>query len=93
MARRNNHFQSLAQTFRILGDATRLQILRALQEGESNVSTLCQELKIPQPTVSHHLGILKMGGLVSNHRKGKKVFYRLGNFDGQPAKALRAMLR
>jgi DNA-binding transcriptional ArsR family regulator len=33
---------------------------------------------VPQPTISRHLGILRMAGLVSNRRRGKEIFYSLG---------------
>lgn len=72
---RERNVQSLAQMFRILGDQTRLNILMSLQEGELNVTELCKKLKAPQPTVSHHLGILRMAGMVNNRRGGKEIYY------------------
>jgi len=70
--------EPLAGTFRLLSDKTRLKILLLLTSGERNVSSLCQELALPQPTVSHHLGLLRMQNLISNRRSGKQVFYGLG---------------
>ena len=46
------------------------------------MTSLCQELVLPQPTVSHHLGLLRMRNLITNRREGKQVFYGL---DGTPA--------
>ena len=63
--------------FRLLSDKTRLNILLLLSKGERNVTTLCGELGLPQPTVSHHLGLLRMSNLISNRRDGKQVFYDL----------------
>ena len=63
--------------FRLLSDKTRLNILMLLAEGERNVSNLCQDLDLPQPTVSHHLGLLRMQNLIGNRRDGKQVFYGL----------------
>ena len=77
MPKRDRHVQTLAQLFRIVGDQTRLNILMVLQDGEFNVSVLCKKLKMAQPTVSHHLGILRMGGLVNHRRNGKEIFYSL----------------
>jgi ArsR family transcriptional regulator, zinc-responsive transcriptional repressor len=67
----------LTSLFRLLSDKTRLNILMALAQGERNVSSLCQELGLPQPTVSHHLGLLRINNLIANRRKGKQVFYAL----------------
>lgn len=65
------------QLFKLLSDATRLTILQQLAGGEVNVSTLCYRLSLPQPTVSHHLGLLRSNRLIDNRRDGKQVFYRL----------------
>lgn len=72
--------EPLAALFKLLSDGTRLRILAILARGERNVSSLCDELKLPQPTVSHHLGLLRMKNIISNRRSGKQVFYAL---DGQ----------
>jgi len=86
--------RSMAQLFRILGDPSRLRILFALQEGESNVTRLCKRLKLRQPTVSHHLGILRMGGVVNNRRNGKEIIYGLRNLVGeQYGRAVKAAFR
>src|SRR5580704_6527858 len=63
--------------FRLLSDKTRLNILLSLAKGERNVTSLCEELRLPQPTVSHHLGLLRGNNMISNRRKGKQVFYSL----------------
>lgn len=67
----------LVEVFRLLSDKTRLNILLLLAKGERNVTSLCEELNLPQPTVSHHLGLLRMRNLISNRRDGKQVFYGL----------------
>ena len=69
----------LCSLFRLLADRTRLSILLRLSDGEKNVSTLCEELGLPQPTVSHHLGLLRTSAIVSSRRSGKQVFYSLNN--------------
>jgi len=65
----------LTALFRLLSDKTRLNILILLSQGERNVTSLCQELDLPQPTVSHHLGLLRMNNLIGNRRDGKQVYY------------------
>ncbi len=69
--------EQLTALFRLLSDKTRLNILLMLADGERNVSSLCQELQLPQPTVSHHLGLLRMNNVIGNRRAGKQVFYGL----------------
>ncbi|MDB5295065.1 MAG: putative transcriptional regulator [Phycisphaerales bacterium] len=67
----------LAELFKLLSDGTRLRILSLLSKGERNVGSLCEELDLPQPTVSHHLGLLRMKSIIINRRSGKQVFYGL----------------
>ncbi len=69
--------EQLTALFRLLSDKTRLNILLVLAEGERNVTSLCEELNLPQPTVSHHLGLLRMNNIIGNRRNGKQVFYGL----------------
>jgi DNA-binding transcriptional ArsR family regulator len=69
--------EQLTTLFRLLSDKTRLNILFALADGERNVSSLCDQLGLPQPTVSHHLGLLRMSNVITNRRNGKQVFYSL----------------
>ncbi len=69
--------EQLTAVFRILSDKTRLNILMLLSSGERNVTSLCDALKLPQPTVSHHLGLLRMNNIIGNRRDGKQVFYTL----------------
>ena len=69
--------EQLTSLFRLLSDKTRLNILTLLTGGERNVSNLCEALKLPQPTVSHHLGLLRLNNVIGNRRAGKQVFYNL----------------
>jgi DNA-binding transcriptional ArsR family regulator len=69
--------EQLAALFRLLSDRTRLNLLMLLSDGERNVTKLCEALKLPQPTVSHHLGLLRMSNVIGNRRDGKQVFYSL----------------
>ena len=81
--------EQLTSLFRLLSDKTRLNILLLLSDGERNVTSLCDELRLPQPTVSHHLGLLRMNNVISNRRNGKQVFYTLnGRVDVGSGKAM-----
>jgi len=66
-----------ARGFSLLSDPTRVGILQALTTGPKNVTGLCEVLGLKQPTVSHHLGLLRMGRFVSGTRQGKSVIYTL----------------
>lgn len=69
--------EQLAAMFRVLADRTRIQILLSLIEGEKSVTGICDELRLPQPTVSHHLSLLRMNNVVGHRRDGKQVIYGL----------------
>src|SRR5205807_7464366 len=71
--------EQLTDLFRLMSDKTRLSILLLLRDGQKNVTTLCETLNLPQPTVSHHLGLLRTSNLIENRRSGKQVFYGLSS--------------
>jgi ArsR family transcriptional regulator, arsenate/arsenite/antimonite-responsive transcriptional repressor len=62
---------------RTLGDATRQQILELLMDRDLCVGDIVAAFKMSQPTISHHLNILKQFGLVSSHKEGKQVVYSI----------------
>lgn len=73
-----NSIREFVQLFKLLADETRLQILHFLhQTDELNVLELCKLLKQRQPSVSHHLALLRVAGLIDMRRDGKHNFYRL----------------
>jgi len=67
----------MAEKFRMLSDATRLAILRALMVGERNVTQVVEETGRGQANVSKHLKMLADAGLVARRKEGLQVFYRL----------------
>ncbi|MDH4129257.1 MAG: metalloregulator ArsR/SmtB family transcription factor [Spirochaetota bacterium] len=69
--------EKLTNFLKALCDETRQKILFLLMESEKNVSELVDNFKISQPTISHHLNILKNAGLVSIRKEGKLIYYRL----------------
>lgn len=66
-----------AGIFRALGDESRMQILRLLEEQELCATELLQSLDIVQSTLSHHMKILTDTGLVICRRDGKKALYSI----------------
>ena len=70
-------FVGLAETFRALGDATRLQIVSALAQGELCVCDLSSLVGVSESAVSHSLRTLRQLRLVRFRRDGKIAFYSL----------------
>jgi len=60
-----------------LADDTRQRILEMLLEGERSVGNIADAFTISQPTISHHLNVLKQVGLVTSRKEGKQVFYAI----------------
>ena len=69
---------TLARRFRALADPARIGIVNRLAgAGEVCVCAFVDELGLAQPTVSHHLRILRDAGLVDVERRGTWAYYRL----------------
>ena len=69
-----------AQTFAALGESTRLRIMQLLPrepicDEMYNVVELARELKLRQPTVSHHLKVLAEAGLIQGRRCTNNLYY------------------
>lgn len=60
-----------------LADETRQKIMALCCCTEMGVSELVEKTGVAQPTVSHHLKILKDAGLVKSRREGKEIYYSL----------------
>ncbi len=73
----DEYLDLMAEKFRMLADSTRLAILRALMEGEKNVTQVVEETGRNQANVSKHLKLLAEAGLVGRRKEGLQVFYRL----------------
>lgn len=69
----------VVEVFRMLADATRVQLLWALAAGELSVNELAGRVGKPAPSVSQHLAKLRMARLVRTRREGTQMFYRLEN--------------
>ena len=68
-----------------LADATRLRLLRLLEQHELGVVDLCEVLQMPQSTVSRHLKVLSDQGWVLNRRKATTNLYSMPNGELAPA--------
>lgn len=68
---------ALAETFRVLGDPTRVRILDALSHGELCVCDLASLVGLSESAVSHQLRLLRSLRLVRARRDGRMVYYAL----------------
>jgi len=68
----------LAAQFKALADPTRVAIVNQLSAAdEVCVCNLVAAFDLSQPTISHHLKILREAGLVESSRRGTWAYYRL----------------
>src|SRR5262245_15908382 len=72
-------YMQASALLRLLGDPTRLRLLRVLAADSLNVSELTGVLGVAQSGVSRHLGLLKDAGLVAEDRAGAFAWYRLSD--------------
>src|SRR5699024_12826545 len=66
---------TVTQTFKALGDPTRIRILTYLFNNEHSVGDISDTLDIKQSTVSHQLKTLKTLRLVKSRREGTTIYY------------------
>ena len=69
----------VAARFRALSDASRLQILQNLFNGERSVQELCELTAMSQANVSKHLSVLAEQGIVQKRRQGLFVYYSIAD--------------
>jgi ArsR family transcriptional regulator, arsenate/arsenite/antimonite-responsive transcriptional repressor len=68
----------LAARFKALADPTRVAIINSLSAAEEVcVCNLTETFDLSQPTISHHLKVLREAGLVESSRRGTWAYYRL----------------
>ena len=69
--------ESVAKMFKALGDPVRLRLLSLITSaaGEVCVCDLTAAFDLTQPTISHHLKVLREAGLVGSQRRGTWVYY------------------
>lgn len=67
----------LAETFKVLGHATRVRILDVLSRQELCVGDIAEVLGLSESAVSHQLRLLRSARLVRQRRAGQQMFYAL----------------
>ena len=75
-----------------VSDPTRLQVILILADGERHVGALCSQLSQSQPAVSHHLALLRHGGIIAPRRQGKNNFYSLTDTGTDLAKVVKNLI-
>jgi DNA-binding transcriptional ArsR family regulator len=68
---------ALAETFRLLGDPTRLRIVDAIADGELCVCDIAERVGISESAVSHQLRLMRAQRIVRGRRQGRCVYYTL----------------
>lgn len=84
----NENFYQRALELKALSDPNRLVILDCLKEGERCACKILEQLKISQPTLSHHMRILCQLDLVRCRRDGKWIHYSLNQAKFQELKEM-----
>lgn len=74
-----------AALFKALGDENRIRILQLLRGGEKCACVLLDDLRISQPTLSHHMKILCDSGVVTGRKEGKWMHYSISREGVQAA--------
>ena len=72
-------FDSIAATFDLISDPTRVKILWLLCHTEECVANIAASVEMSSPAVSHHLRVLKQAGLLAHRKCGKEVYYTLAD--------------
>jgi DNA-binding transcriptional ArsR family regulator len=84
--------QRAATLLKQVSDPTRLQVILMLSEGERHVGALSDELSQSQPAVSHHLALLRHGGIIAPRRQGKNNYYGLTETGEELARVVKSVL-
>lgn len=69
----------IARIYRVLGDATRIQILRLLLDAPRSQKEIVAEVEVTQGRVSQHLSCLVWCGFVESSKRGRSVEYTIAN--------------
>lgn len=81
-------YENESMVFKALCDPNRLLILETLRSGEKCACKILEDLKIGQPTLSHHMKILCDSGFVNSRREGKWMHYSINKQGFETAKEI-----
>ncbi len=86
------NFTDNANIFKALGDENRLRILALLLDGEKCGSELLEKIKLGQSTLSHHLKLMCVSGIIKSRKKGTATYYSVNPEGAKTAVLLLAEL-
>lgn len=69
--------KDLSELFKAFSDPTRRGILDLLKQKDLTPSEILEKIEVSQPTLSHHLDILKRANLITGERDGQFIRYSL----------------
>ena len=90
---RTRTIQRAAILLKQVSDPTRLRVVTLLSEEELHVGGLCEQFNMSQPAVSHHLALLRHGGIVNSRRQGKNNFYSLTDTGHRLSRIVKGVVR
>lgn len=77
MDMRRRFLTEQAKIFKALGHPSRLLIVDALRQGEKCVGELQELVGDDMSTISNHLSVLRVAGIISGDKRGKNIYYKL----------------
>jgi DNA-binding transcriptional ArsR family regulator len=69
--------EKLKSLFQILGDVSRLKIIKCINDKECSVNEIVEATELSQPLISHHLKVMRDNEIVETKRSGPFIFYTL----------------
>jgi DNA-binding transcriptional ArsR family regulator len=75
----NSFYEIQADFCKAMGNSTRLQLVHVLWEGPRSVNEICEQVNLPQGTVSRHLASLRAMGVVTAQRAGMEMVYQISD--------------
>jgi ArsR family transcriptional regulator len=75
----SERLQRAADVLKTVAHPVRLGIIGFLEAGEQPVARICERIGAPQPSISHHLNLMKARGILSSRRNGSQVLYSVAN--------------
>ncbi len=88
----SKNYTDIANIFKALGDENRLKVLELLLDGEKCVNDLLEKVSIGQSTLSHHLKMMCVSGIIKSKKSGTATYYSINPDGAQNAVELLAEL-
>lgn len=81
-----------ANVFKALSDENRLKVLELLLDGEKCVSEILEKMSIGQSTLSHHIKLMCVSGIIKSRKAGTATYYSINPDGAKSAIELLSML-